>query len=57
MKDNKEMYVYCVVYSNYYPSEIDSIWTTRERAQEECDRLNSTITHNPFQVEKWEVYQ
>lgn len=33
------MHVYAVVYRD--PSSIDSLWTTKEGAQQRCDELNS----------------
>jgi len=31
--------LYLVVYGNYYPLEVDSIWSTKEAAYERADKL------------------
>jgi len=42
--------VWLIVYGNYEPAEVHSIWKTKERAEQECDRLGG-----PWHVEEWEV--
>lgn len=45
------MTVFVVVFSNYSPAEVDSIWTTEALAQARVDELND----NMWQVEEWTV--
>jgi len=49
------MSVWLVVYGNYEPAEIHSIWKTKERAEQECDRLDHAMRRGPWHVEEWEV--
>jgi hypothetical protein len=42
--------VYAVVYSNYHPPEVDSLWRNKEDAEAQADRLGS-----PFSVRQWVV--
>lgn len=34
--------VWVVHYGNYYPPEVDSIWSTKEKAQQRIDELDET---------------
>lgn len=52
------MTVYAIQWSNYDPPEIDSLWTTRERAQERCDELNKeSAPYSTWCVEPMEVLE
>lgn len=44
------MTVYAVVYSNYEPAEVDSLWMTRELAERRADELDSGWTVTPMSV-------
>lgn len=44
------MSVWAVVFSNYEPAEVDSLWTTEDRARERADELGDGWT-----VTEWEV--
>jgi hypothetical protein len=33
--------IFAVVFANYYPLEIDSLWTTEELADKRSDKLDS----------------
>jgi hypothetical protein len=42
--------VYAVVYSNYSPAEIDSLWARREDAEAHAESLDG-----PWDVQEWTV--
>lgn len=48
------MTVWVVMYSNYDPAEVDSIWATKERAEERARILNVESTL-PWKAVEWEV--
>lgn len=45
------MTVFAVVYSNYDPSEVHSLWKAREKAELKRDELN----RRPGSAKMWEV--
>lgn len=47
--------VYAVVFRNYYPAEVDSLWKTEESAQKQCDEMNKEYGYGGWRVEKWRV--
>ena len=47
--------VYSVVYSNYEPAEVSSIWSTQELAQAEADRLNKESDCSMWEVGAFSV--
>jgi hypothetical protein len=42
--------VWAVVHSNFFPREIDSLWSTRELAQKRADQLGDS-----WRPEEWQV--
>jgi hypothetical protein len=49
---SQERTVWLVCFGNYYPREINSIWATKELAQQQAESLGSG-----WDVEEWEVEQ
>ena len=49
----KQKTVWCVIYGNYFPREIDSIWATREDALARAEELNNDDF--AWEVVEWEV--
>lgn len=47
--------VYAVVYRNYYPAEVDSLWKTEESAKKQCDEMNKEYNSGGWSVMKWTV--
>jgi hypothetical protein len=45
------MIVYAVVYSNYDPMEVDSLWLHEEAAKNQCDKKNKEY----WPSDMWEV--
>lgn len=44
------MVVWVVVYGNYFPAEVDSIWKTKELAEQKADELQGE-----WHAEEWTV--
>lgn len=44
------MKVWAVVYSNYFPAEVDSLWKTKEKAEERAEELQGE-----WHAQEWEV--
>lgn len=55
MSDPEPQKVFAVVFGNYEPREVDSIWSTEELAQACADRFSSGRTGCSWSVETWEV--
>ena len=36
---DEPLIIWAVIFSNYEPTETDSLWTTKERAEERADEL------------------
>jgi len=49
---NKPMTAWVVVFSNYYPAEVDSIWKTKELAEQKADELQGD-----WHVQEWTVQE
>ena len=50
------MTVFVVVFSNYHPAEVDSIWSTYEKAEARARELNDTgISGCGWGVDEWRV--
>lgn len=49
------MTVWVVVYSNYEPAEVDSLWTTEAEAAKRRDELNATSNTGMWESEPWVV--
>lgn len=47
------MTVWAVIFSNYEPTEVDSIWSTKERAEERAEELDDGM----WRVIAWEVQE
>ena len=55
--------IYAVVYSNYWPREVDSLWTKEEDAQKLAESLEGewnvetmTVFENPIEIQPgWEA--
>lgn len=48
--ENHVQVVYAVIYGNYEPAEVDSLWSTRERADERAAELGEGWTTVNWQV-------
>jgi hypothetical protein len=44
--------MYAVIYSNYYPREVDSYWDTKEEAIAQRDKLND---EDKLASRMWEI--
>lgn len=44
-----------MVFSNYEPAEVDSTWTTKEKAEERAEQLNENYDWSPWEAKCWEV--
>lgn len=50
------MSVWAIVYSNYEPAEVHSIWISEERAEEERIKLITVLKQpGPWHIQEWEV--
>ena len=50
-----ENHVWAVVFGNYEPPEIDSLWTTEARAEERAQELNRESDNPRWGVMGWTV--
>ena len=44
-----------VVFSNYDPFEVDTIWSTRELAEKRADKLNDLNDESPWTIQKMAI--
>jgi hypothetical protein len=49
------MTVFIVRYGNYYPLEVDSIWSDEEEAQKRASELGGSFAVEPYDV--YEIWQ
>ncbi len=49
------MIVYAVVYGNYYPAEVISVWRTKEQAQSAVDEANAEGRTSMWEIAEWHV--
>jgi hypothetical protein len=49
------MIVYAVVHSNYFPSEVDSLWVTRELAEKRAEEVNKAEYTSSWHAVAWAV--
>lgn len=51
MTNEEELTVYAVVFSNYEPTEVDSLWRTQESADKRADELDGDWRVVPWRVD------
>jgi hypothetical protein len=49
------MTIYAVVYSNYEPAEVDSLWEAEEDADRRCEQCNAKSDTGMWKVVPWTV--
>lgn len=47
--------VWCVIYGNYLPREVDSIWATKDDAFTRANKLREKTRDGNWNIEKWEI--
>lgn len=55
MNDKGPLTVYAVVFSNYYPAEVDSLWRRRGDAEARAEELNASSDTRGWDVSEWDV--